>query len=538
MKIKTVQFSNFRGQTGFYVFEKKLSVILYENSKGKTTLLKALRYAFVGDGNGDVVVTFEVDGEEHTLSRSDKTTKIDGRKTTNKNVVKFIENLTGCSKEALDFLMSATSALENFNAKDFASFLYDCGYIEYNITVDKLISFCGNISAETENSVREYFDTNGITEITEKDIEEANDYFCNKRKETKAIVDKLKKELASLVAVEKPEKQEDVAQNEYDRVTAALIDTELYEMIERANAKIGKLSQQYDKEVEKIKRKIIEVENNLLGFMPNKLTEQKLIQAKEDAIYKNDVAAVTCAYDDIQKYQLKVHQYNQKLYLKDKLECLMMFKPIELKKISMPKASNISELLISKKASALLLKNWDEYKKKEKKEKELLKEQENFAKLNAIVSIFEEGSGVRQQVLSLILQTLADTMNDVGKKIGTNLNISFVPLTSGGIEIRFNKIPYKDLSLSERRVVETLVFDLISNLSGLGILLCDNYDCLDCNRFENTIKLLLSDEVSERYDTIIVTAVNHDDLVKIAKEIEKTEDCELFNSVPVYQNVL
>ena len=66
MKINFLRFENFRGQTAEYDFKNKTNVVLYKNSKGKTTLLKALRYVFVGEGDGGTVdVVFTVDNQTY-----------------------------------------------------------------------------------------------------------------------------------------------------------------------------------------------------------------------------------------------------------------------------------------------------------------------------------------------------------------------------------------------------------------------------------------------------------------------------------------
>ena len=229
----------------------------------------------------------------------------------------------------------------------------------------------------------------------------------------------------------------------------------------------------------------------------------------------------------MEAYQIKYLNYSLKTSLKDAMDIVRRLQPIEVAPLNAPILDE-SDLYFQKLASETVKKDWEEYKKKEKIEKELEAEQEELKKLNNLVSIFEEGSGVRQQALSLILKSLSDSINENSVKIGTNLNVTFEPLTEGGIEVRFNDIPYKDLSQSEKRVVETLVFDLVANLCGLNVLLCDNFDCLDNERFKDTLNLLTSDEVSERYDTIIVTAVNHSDLIDEAEVLEKQGKIKIF----------
>lgn len=531
MKINFLRFENFRGQTTEYDFKNKTNVVLYKNSKGKTTLLKALRYAFVGEGDGGTVdVVFTVDNQTYAIKRENKTVYIEGRKTTQKNLEKFIENITGCNKEALKFLMSATSALEEFNPKKFAEFLYNCGFIEFTITIDKLISFCKNISPETENSVREYFESNNISSITEATIEEANVYFTNKKKEKKAVVDKLKKSLADLCNVEMPTKSEADAISDYDTANAMLINGELYRNLDTLYNKSIISQKTYEEEIELLKKKINYAENHLNGFLPDIKKEDNLKAAKERLISDlkicslNEKESIVNQLEEVitelEAYQIKYLNYSLKTSLKDAMDIVRRLQPIEVAPLNAPILDE-SDLYFQKLASETVKKDWEEYKKKEKIEKELEAEQEELKKLNNLVSIFEEGSGVRQQALSLILKSLSDSINENSVKIGTNLNVTFEPLTEGGIEVRFNDIPYKDLSQSEKRVVETLVFDLVANLCGLNVLLCDNFDCLDNERFKDTLNLLTSDEVSERYDTIIVTAVNHSDLIDEAEVLEK-----------------
>ena len=74
-------------------------------------------------------------------------------------------------------------------------------------------------------------------------------------------------------------------------------------------------------------------------------------------------------------------------------------------------------------------------------------------------------------------------------------------------------LPLKALSDGEKQLAVFTLMDMISTISGTRILVFDRMESMDEDTIDALFRTLLSDEVMERYDHIIVASVNHESIV-------------------------
>lgn len=143
---------------------------------------------------------------------------------------------------------------------------------------------------------------------------------------------------------------------------------------------------------------------------------------------------------------------------------------------------------------------------------------------NSLVQKSEPKKGAfTNAILEYVLGPFRNHCNDFIHRIYSDAEISF-QMTDSGIAVlcrphgRKAFLPVNVLSKGERVLVLLALMDMISSISGTGILFFDDLENLDAAAFEAMIQTVTQKEFLDRYDHIILSAVNHDDLQKVMEK--------------------
>ena len=121
-------------------------------------------------------------------------------------------------------------------------------------------------------------------------------------------------------------------------------------------------------------------------------------------------------------------------------------------------------------------------------------------------------------ILNFLLQPFRDHVNGFTKSVFADTEIRF-DMGENGLEVKYRPhgrncfLPLKALSDGERLLATFTLMDMISSISGTRILVFDRLESMDEETILSLLNTLLTKEVSERYDHIVMAAVAHDSIV-------------------------
>lgn len=211
MKFNEVNFKNFQAIEDLtWRPNKKITAIIGENGKGKTSFLKGVRGVITGDLNKDSIR----DGEDSlylgatledgtTFSREidiEKPTKVrvNDRATTGKSLIELLESETGVGNESMK-LVSSSEALEKLNSGEFGNFLLS--YIPEELDVDIIKSYISDLTPEMNELIDMLFPPMPV-KFKMDTVEESYKHYFETRRDTKKEMARRKALIDSFVGKE------------------------------------------------------------------------------------------------------------------------------------------------------------------------------------------------------------------------------------------------------------------------------------------------------------------------------------------------
>lgn len=271
MKINTFQVRNFGGISTLDDSPEKVNVLLYPNGSGKSSYLKALKFALTGDTSGEGFIKngtdsacVKIDTNGHTICRKKSASAskvwVDSVVTTQKSVTELFENF-GCHTPALK-LVTSSEVLGDLKSGTLTKYFLESGILPIAIDANKLISLC-NLTPKACEELRHYLPLPPET-INLDGIKEAYDWYYETRKSTKAALKeyeakaKLPKEIAA------------------PTMTLEEIDTELAKLNDNNQTL---LLQQYNEAIKRKevwKNKLIKIDEEISAIVAEKPDEKVL----------------------------------------------------------------------------------------------------------------------------------------------------------------------------------------------------------------------------------------------------------------------
>ena len=135
---------------------------------------------------------------------------------------------------------------------------------------------------------------------------------------------------------------------------------------------------------------------------------------------------------------------------------------------------------------------------------------------------------IKGPVVSDFIRTLVEPIEDVCNERATVLKTGMKVklLVKDGLTMLFQLgelkpfLPYTSLSAGEKILAIVLMTDLVNLFSGSGFLIIDDTDHLDEDSFEVLLKFVTDKDIQEQYDNIIISSVNHSDIVNKIKDYD------------------
>lgn len=150
-----------------------------------------------------------------------------------------------------------------------------------------------------------------------------------------------------------------------------------------------------------------------------------------------------------------------------------------------------------------------------------------LAIVSEIVKALDPKGGIRESVIAHALSPLVDYCNTRSKQMKLDIEIDIKASSGSRIYCKTPSskgefVPLESASSGQKAIIMFLVMDMLNSLSGLGILFLDSLEVLDEEAFEALLTILETPESEQTYDHIFLSAVNHDDAIRvIAKHAAK-----------------
>ena len=251
---------------------------------------------------------------------------------------------------------------------------------------------------------------------------------------------------------------------------------------------------------------ISDIENSI------KLSDENIAKSQNEINELN--SKIKIFYENRENWNKKMNFINEKERL-SKMQIEIPEKPeeISITSYSAEKANVIAELNKIKK-----------YKEMQKKYNEFWKNKREYNVLNFIVKSLDIKGPVVSDFIRTLVEPIEDVCNERATVLKTGMKVKL--LVKDGLTMLFQLgelkpfLPYTSLSAGEKILAIVLMTDLVNLFSGSGFLIIDDTDHLDEDSFEVLLKFVTDQDIQEQYDNIIISSVNHSDIVNKVKNYD------------------
>ena len=251
---------------------------------------------------------------------------------------------------------------------------------------------------------------------------------------------------------------------------------------------------------------ISDIENSI------KLSDENIAKSQNEINELN--SKIKIFYENRENWNKKMNFINEKERL-SKMQIEIPEKPEEISvtSYSAEKANVTQELNKIKK-----------YKEMQKKYNEFWKNKREYNVLNFIVKSLDIKGPVVSDFIRTLVEPIEDVCNERATVLKTGMKVKL--LVKDGLTMLFQLgelkpfLPYTSLSAGEKILAIVLMTDLVNLFSGSGFLIIDDTDHLDEDSFEVLLKFVTDQDIQEQYDNIIISSVNHSDIVNKIKDYD------------------
>lgn len=241
-----------------------------------------------------------------------------------------------------------------------------------------------------------------------------------------------------------------------------------------------------DDKIKMAKARIAEIEEKISDYNKNKENYMKksTLSSERANLIKNPVKVP----EEPERLRLKSSYAKEKAEIKEKMETLREYKATEV-----------------------------EYKEAQKLKREL-------TVIDFVVKSLDPKGPVIKEFIKTFVDCLEDQCNDRAELLKTGFELRLVP--EDGIKVLFktadgkNFLPYASLSAGEKIFASLILTDLINSFYDSRILILDDTDHLDAESFRTLMDFICTSDITELYDNIIISCVEHSDMMEVAKEYD------------------
>lgn len=579
MKIAKIIINNFRGITTETLLPDKINVLLGHCGTGKSSTMDAIKWGLTGkitkedirydSPEASIKIIFD-DGTSIMRTQSAKATNyVNEKVATEKATNEFLENKFGCSISSIEAMCGA-SFFKSLSKKDLKSFIIDI--LPIKASFSKIVELSDDLDEEKISFIKEYLED----EVSLADIDAAYKTVFDGRKVKKQVLKNLQekskftKELPGVTKEELLKRQGEIALieakvNDYkknlERYNKSL---KTRENAEKQLADMKNRLHQY-KDIKQpveadlqlaIKEKQLFIDaianaNNTIAIMKANvelmqrtldsldkpvcpISERIVCTADKSGLREELISLVETNNKElangynfivrcneqvdkrdeiINSYNNQLIAWNNKINLENTINAFalpeVLDKPEEVNGDFAEEKLQIQNMLnvwYEKDASDQVAKNIEETLHK--------------VNLYDFAVKFFSANGIKSKLLEKAVDPLQKMIDEKTQSLRKGFKISLMTEEEFDITISPRTgevVPLNKISAGEFIVTAYILMSVVSQITGVSILMMDNLDNLDSDAARQLMLLLDADE---NFNTIILASVDHPDIIDAISEVD------------------
>lgn len=579
MKIAKIIINNFRGITTETLLPDKINVLLGHCGTGKSSTMDAIKWGLTGkitkedirydSPEASIKIIFD-DGTSIMRTQSAKATNyVNEKVATEKATNEFLENKFGCSISSIEAMCGA-SFFKSLSKKDLKSFIIDI--LPIKASFSKIVELSDDLDEEKISFIKEYLED----EVSLADIDAAYKTVFDGRKVKKQVLKNLQekskftKELPGVTKEELLKRQGEIALieakvNDYkknlERYNKSL---KTRENAEKQLADMKNRLHQY-KDIKQpieadlqlaIKEKQLFIDaianaNNTIAIMKANV---ELMQRTLDSLDKpvcpiserivctadksglreelislvetnnkelaNGYNFIVRCNEQVDKRDEIINSYNNQLIAwNNKINLENTINAFALPEV-LDKPEEVNGDFAEEKLQIQNMLNvWYEKDASDQAAKNI---EETLHKVNLydFAVKFFSANGIKSKLLEKAVDPLQKMIDEKTQSLRKGFKISLMTEEEFDITISPRTgevVPLNKISAGEFIVTAYILMSVVSQITGVSILMMDNLDNLDSDAARQLMLLLDSDE---NFNTIILASVDHPDIIDAISEVD------------------
>lgn len=579
MKIAKIIINNFRGITTETLLPDKINVLLGHCGTGKSSTMDAIKWGLTGkitkedirydSPEASIKIIFD-DGTSIMRTQSAKATNyVNEKVATEKATNEFLENKFGCSISSIEAMCGA-SFFKSLSKKDLKSFIIDI--LPIKASFSKIVELSDDLDEEKISFIKEYLED----EVSLEDIDAAYKTVFDGRKVKKQVLKNLQekskftKELPGVTKEELLKRQGEIALieakvNDYkknlERYNKSL---KTRENAEKQLADMKNRLHQY-KDIKQpveadlqlaIKEKQLFIDaianaNNTIAIMKANV---ELMQRTLDSLDKpvcpiserivctadksglreelislvemnnkelaNGYNFIVRCNEQVDKRDEIINSYNNQLIAwNNKINLENTINAFALPEV-LDKPEEVNGDFAEEKLQIQNMLNvWYEKDASDQAAKNI---EETVHKVNLydFAVKFFSANGIKSKLLEKAVDPLQKMIDEKTQSLRKGFKISLMTEEEFDITISPRTgevVPLNKISAGEFIVTAYILMSVVSQITGVSILMMDNLDNLDSDAARQLMLLLDADE---NFNTIILASVDHPDIIDAISEVD------------------
>lgn len=579
MKIAKIIINNFRGITTETLLPDKINVLLGHCGTGKSSTMDAIKWGLTGkitkedirydSPEASIKIIFD-DGTSIMRTQSAKATNyVNEKVATEKATNEFLENKFGCSISSIEAMCGA-SFFKSLSKKDLKSFIIDI--LPIKASFSKIVELSDDLDEEKISFIKEYLED----EVSLADIDAAYKTVFDGRKVKKQVLKNLQekskftKELPGVPKEELLKRQGEIALieakvNDYkknlERYNKSL---KTRENAEKQLADMKNRLHQY-KDIKQpveadlqlaIKEKQLFIDaianaNNTIAIMKANV---ELMQRTLDSLDKpvcpiserivctadksglreelislvemnnkelaNGYNFIVRCNEQVDKRDEIINSYNNQLIAwNNKINLENTINAFALPEVLVKPEEVNGDFAEEKLQIQNMLNVWYEKDASDQAAKNI---EETVHKVNLydFAVKFFSANGIKSKLLEKAVDPLQKMIDEKTQSLRKGFKISLMTEEEFDITISPRTgevVPLNKISAGEFIVTAYILMSVVSQITGVSILMMDNLDNLDSDAARQLMLLLDADE---NFNTIILASVDHPDIIDAISEVD------------------
>lgn len=579
MKIAKIIINNFRGITTETLLPDKINVLLGHCGTGKSSTMDAIKWGLTGkitkedirydSPEASIKIIFD-DGTSIMRTQSAKATNyVNEKVATEKATNEFLENKFGCSISSIEAMCGA-SFFKSLSKKDLKSFIIDI--LPIKASFSKIVELSDDLDEEKISFIKEYLED----EVSLADIDAAYKTVFDGRKVKKQVLKNLQekskftKELPGVTKEELLKRQGEIALieakvNDYkknlERYNKSL---KTRENAEKQLADMKNRLHQY-KDIKQpveadlqlaIKEKQLFIDaianaNNTIAIMKANvelmqrtldsldkpvcpISERIVCTADKSGLREELISLVETNNKELANGYNFIVRCNEQVDKRDEIinscnnQLIAWNNKINLENtinaFALPEVLDKPEEVNGDFAEEKLqiqnmLNVWYEKDASDQAAKNI---EETLHKVNLydFAVKFFSANGIKSKLLEKAVDPLQKMIDEKTQSLRKGFKISLMTEEEFDITISPRTgevVPLNKISAGEFIVTAYILMSVVSQITGVSILMMDNLDNLDSDAARQLMLLLDADE---NFNTIILASVDHPDIIDAISEVD------------------